>query len=131
MEKWLKFEFQNLNKNLVKKQILLADLLRMDVPKTVTRDGEKYFFDITSLERFSKAIPAIYQRKLLLPILFYKDLRVKDSCFLSDDIAIKALQKTNDLDPLYQTSENKFWMSRPIAHDIARKYPTLFQFVIY
>ena len=35
MEKWLKFEFLDLNKNLVNRQIPIADLLKMETPMTM------------------------------------------------------------------------------------------------
>ncbi len=130
-EKWLKFEYHNINKNLVIQKVSIADLLEMENPKVLTKEGEEYTFNIASLQKLGKAIPAYYHRQLKLPITFYKDLRVKDSCFITDDIAIKALQQSNDLDQLYRPKDDKVWLSRPLAHEIANKYPTLVQFVIY
>jgi uncharacterized protein (UPF0216 family) len=131
MERWLKIEFHSLNRNLVKQQIPIDKLLKMEIPKTVTRGGEDYMFDSQTLRMFSNSIPQIYHRRLQLPIYFYRDLRVKDSCFLSDEVAVKALKHTKDLEFGYNFSDGKLWLSRPIAFDISRKYPTLFQFVIY
>lgn len=131
LKKWLKFEFQNLNKNIVTRQVSIAELLKMEDPKTATRGGEEYHFDAKALQKFSSKIPKLYHSDLRLPIYFYKDLRVKDSCFLTDHIAVKVLHHTQDLDPMYDFTDDKLWLSRPIAHDIANKYPTLFQFVVY
>jgi len=131
MEKWLKVEFHNINKNIVKKQVTVAELLNMDKPKTETRSGEVYLFDFEALSDFSSMVPILYHRRLRLPIYFYKDLRVKDSCFLTDEVAGLALQKTKDLDSVYKFNEGKLWLSRPLAWEISRKYPTLFQFVVY
>lgn len=131
MEKWLKMEFQNINKNIVKTQVTIAELLKMEVPKTNTRSGEDYLFDIEALSDFSSMVPILYHRRLRLPIYFYKDLRVKDSCFLTDEVAGLALQKTKDLDAVYTFKDGKLWLSRPLAWEISRKYPTLFQFVVY
>jgi uncharacterized protein (UPF0216 family) len=131
MERWLKFEFHNLNKNIVKNQVRLSDLIKMEKPKTETRDGNEYLFDNLALKKFSEDIPLIYHNQLRLPIFFYKDLRVKDSCFLIDEIAVSVLKHTNDLEFCYKFTDGKLWLSRPIAFDITRKYPTLFQFVIY
>ena len=131
LERWLKFEYQNLNKNLVTQQVRIAELLKMDSPKALTRDGEEYQFDTITLQKFGKNIPKQYHSQLKLPIYFYRDLRVKDSCYITDNIAVSALKHTNDLDPMYRFHEDKLWLSRPIAREIANKYPTLFQFVIY
>jgi len=131
LEKWLRYEFHNLNKNIVTRQVSIAELLKMEEPITSTRAGEEYRFDAGALQKFSSAIPKLYHSDLRLPIYFYQDLRVKDSCFLTDRTAVKVLHYTRDLDPMYDFTDDKLWLSRPIAHDIANKYTTLFQFVVY
>ena len=131
LERWLKIEFHNLNKNQVRQQITIAELLKMDKPKTITREGLDYIFDFETLFNFSQVLPTKYHSKLKLPIYFYKDLRIKDSCFITDDTAVRALKNINALDPMYRPIKDKLWLSRPLAHEIANKYPTLFQFVIY
>ena len=88
LEKWLKFEYQNLNKNLVTHQVAVSELLEMDEPKTVTRAGEEYRFDIEYLNKFVEAIPRYYHRRLRLPITLYRDLRVRDSCFITDTLCV-------------------------------------------
>jgi len=131
LKKWLKFEYQNMNKNLVTQQIAIADLLKMDTPKALTRTGEEYRFDAPTLKRFGKTVPQIYHQQLKLPIYFYRDLRVRDSCFITDEIAVKVLKHTNDLDNMYSFQDDRLWLSRPLAHDIVKKYPTMFQFIVY
>ena len=131
MERWLKFEFQNINKNIVKRQVSLAELLKMVTPKTETKDGVEYIFDPDSLNKFSLGIPQFYHGQLMLPIYFYSDLSVKGSCFISDEVAVKALHYTKDLEPGYQIQDGRLWLAKPIAFDLAKKYPTLFQFVLF
>ena len=130
-EKWLKSEYHNLNKDLVTKKASLADLLKMDEPHTLTRAGNEYQFDIDALKKLGAAIPKLYHRRLELPISFYRDTRVSDSCIIAEKIVAAALQASNDLDPLYNFSKDKLWLSRPLATEIYNKYPTLFQFVVY
>lgn len=131
LKKWLKFEYQNMNMNLVTQQVAIADLLKMDTPKALTRTGEEYQFDAPTLKKFSKAVPRVYHWQLKLPIYFYRDLRVRDSCFITDEIAVKVLQHTNDLDAMYSFQNDRLWLSRPLAYDIVKKYPTIFQFIVY
>jgi uncharacterized protein (UPF0216 family) len=129
--RWLKFEASNINSNLVSRQVAISDLLKMDKPKTLTKTGEEYLFDIEVLQNFNNTISILNQRRLKLPVFIYKDLRVRDSCFISDKTAFSALLETKDLDPMYKFEDDKVWFSRVIGHDIARKYPTLFQFVVF
>jgi uncharacterized protein (UPF0216 family) len=103
----------------------------MEEPKTFTKTGEEYLFDFNALQKLSQMIPLVYNNQLKLPIYFYKDLRIKDSCFLVDEVAAKVLKYTNDLDAMYGFLNGKLWVSKPIAYDMVLKYPTLIQFVIY
>jgi uncharacterized protein (UPF0216 family) len=131
MERWLKFEYGNINKNLVTNQKILAELLKMDDPVALTKDDETYQFDSDALMNFSREVPKIYHKRLKLPIIFYKDMRVKDSCFMVDELAVKVLKHTNNLDSMYRFQDGRLWVSKPIAHDIAKEYPTLIQFIVY
>ena len=131
LERWLKLEYHNLNKNVVNRQVSLAELLKMSKPETTTRGGEAYKFDPDALKKLGAVLPQVNHKKLSLPILFYRDLRVKDSCFIADRIAFAALQCTGDLDTMYEFRNDKVWLSRPLALEIANRYPTLFQFIVY
>ncbi len=131
LHKWISRECKNLNKNLVTEQLTLSKLLKMKEPKTLTKTGDEYLFDLSTLQKLSQATPVMFHNRLKLPIYFYNDLRVKDSCFLVDEVAAKVLKSTNDLDSMYDFLNDKLWVSKPIANDIAIKYPTLIQFVIY
>ena len=131
LERWLKFEAREINSNLVTRQINFSDLLKMEKPRTITKTGDDYYFNIEALQKLKNTISILHQRRLKLPVFIYKDLRVRDSCFISDKTAFFALQETKDLDPMYKFEDDKVWFSRVIGHDIARKYPTLFQFVVY
>jgi uncharacterized protein (UPF0216 family) len=131
LKRWLKFEASNINSNLVSHQVIITDLLKMEKPMTMTKNGEEYYFNIEALGKFRNTISNLHQRRLKLPVFIYKDLRVRDSCFISDKTAFSALLETKDLDPMYKFENDKVWFSRVIGHDIARKYPTLFQFVVF
>ena len=66
LERWLKFEFHNLNKNIVTQQVPIAKLLKMEIPKTSTGTGEDYQFDTASLQKLSSNIPKIFHSDFLI-----------------------------------------------------------------
>jgi uncharacterized protein (UPF0216 family) len=131
IEKWLSIEYRNINKNLVKKQIVLNELLDMEEPGCDTKADEVYIFNKSSLQAFALAIPEKYHRRLKLPIFFFKNSRVPDSCYMIDPVAVEALQETGDLNKLYRFRENKLWLALPLAYEIANKYPSLIQFIFH
>lgn len=55
---------------------------------------------------------------------------VRDSCYLTDEIAVKALQALGDLGEGRRLTNGRLWVARAIAYAIARKYPTAIQFAM-
>ena len=131
MEKWISLEFRKLNQSLVKLQPTLFELLAMEHPVAETRDGGEYAFDKKALNDFARAVPEKFYRKLKLPIFFFKDTRVSDSCYIIDNIAAEVLMANGALNKLYRFREKKLWIGRPLAYEIGNKYPTLVQFVVH
>jgi uncharacterized protein (UPF0216 family) len=124
-------EYRKLNQNTVANPIRLEELLKMPKPAAVTRGGEEYLFDTDTLHRFSEKVPTDLYKRLRLPIIFFTDTRIADSCYLADKHAFEALTKSGDLNPLYRLRDGKLWLSKPLAFDLANKYPTLVQFVVH
>jgi len=131
IEKWIGLEYRKLNQGLVARQVVLTDLLAEAEPSAKTRAGEDYRFDKSSLEKLASLLPDNIQKRLKLPIFFFKDSRVLDSCYLIDDTAAEAFKLTGDINELYRFRDKKMWMGRPIAYEISNKYPTLIQFVVH
>jgi uncharacterized protein (UPF0216 family) len=131
LEKWISLEFRKLNASLVRRQPTLFELLEMEHPKAETHDGEEYTFDKKTLKELSQALPEKFHGKLKLPIFFFNDTRVPDSCYIIDDIAAEALTAIGELNPLYRFRKKKLWIGKPIAYEIGNKYPTLTQFVLH
>lgn len=65
--------------------------------------------------------------RLKLPILFFFDFRVEDSCFLNDKHALEALQILSELGEMYRMRQGKVWVGKSMAYSIMRKYPTAIQ----
>jgi uncharacterized protein (UPF0216 family) len=131
MEKWIGHEYRNMNKSLVARQVVLSELLKKESPVARTRDGEDHYFDKISLEKLASVVPEKYHDRLKLPIFFFKNSKVPDSCYMIDDIAVDALKGSGDLNEMYRFREKKLWVGRPIAYEIANKYSTLIQFVVH
>ena len=130
-EKWINLEYRNINKNMVARRLYIYDVIKMEIPKAETKAGEEYLFDKKALKALWKKLNKNLKEELKIPIIFFSDIRVSDSCYLTDESAVEALKHTKDLNPMYRIREGKLWLSKPIAMDIANKYPTLFQFVVH
>ena len=130
MMRWMQLELARVNRGLVADRKRLSDLLTEDRPAAVTRDGVEYRFDKERLAEFASGIPESLQRRLRMPVLFYCTADVPDSCMLTDEAAVEALQVKNEISTLRSFEDGKLWISKPIAFAILRRYPTLFQMVM-
>lgn len=129
LKKWISIEYRKLNQNLVAHPLTLTELLKMDRPTALTKNDEEYLFDIDALKRLSGSLPDDVSKRLKLPMFFFKDARINDSCYIIDEVAVDALKRTNDINERYRFREKKLWISLPLAFDIQKKYLTLIQFV--
>jgi len=121
-------EVARINNSIVATRRSLAGLLTEEDPKAVTRRGGEYHFSRETLAALATGLPEDLRATLRLPILFLLDTDVRDSCYLADWTAVKALQVLGDLGEGRRATGGKLWVSRAIAYDIARKYPTAIQF---
>ncbi len=108
----------------------LASLLSEENPVGTTRGGGEHPFDREALSRLGDGLPGEVREALKIPILFFVDMDVRDSCYLTDEIALRALQVHGDLGGGRRLSGGRLWVARPIAFAISRKYPTAIQFVL-
>jgi uncharacterized protein (UPF0216 family) len=130
MMRWMQLELARINRGLVAERKRLTDLLAEDRPAAVTKDGTEYRFDKEMLAGFASGIPEPLQRRLRMPVLFYCTADVPDSCMLTDESAVEALQLKNEISALRSFEDGRLWVSKPIAFAIMRRYPTLFQMVM-
>ncbi len=119
-----------INDGIVVDRKTLAQLLLEESPSGTTKGGDEYVFSRQSLEHLAETIPKNLQEKLRLPILFYFDMTVRDACFLTDEIALEALQHLGELSNMRQIRDGRLWVSRAIAYSLMRKYPTVVQIVM-
>jgi uncharacterized protein (UPF0216 family) len=128
--KWMRLEIGRINDGVVAERKRLSQLLREDRPAAATKGGGEHTFDKDVLALMEATLPRDLTRRLRLPILFYFDATVPDSCFLADDAAVQALRHLGDISPLRRMQNGRLWVAKPIAYAIMSKYPTTVQIVM-
>jgi uncharacterized protein (UPF0216 family) len=130
LTRWMGMEIARINDSIVAGRRSLADLLSGEDPKAVTRGGGEYHFSRETLATLGSQLPEEIRGAIRLPILFFFDMDVRDSCYLRDETAVQALQDFGDLGGGRKVTEGRLWVARAIAYAIARKYPTAVQFAM-
>jgi uncharacterized protein (UPF0216 family) len=130
MRKWMGLEMKKINEAVVADRKTLSVLLSEESPSSKTKGGDEYTFDRSVLEKMKEKLPKDIRDRLRLPILFYFDSTVPDSCFLSDETAVRALQELGELSRLRSVTEGKVWVGKPIAFSIVAKYKKAVQIVM-
>jgi len=130
LTRWMGLEIARINDGVVAGRRSLAVLLSEGTPAAVTRGGGEYRFDREVLSALAGRLPGEFRSSLKLPILFFLDMDVRDSCYLADEAAVRALQLLGDLGEGRRLTKGRLWVSRPIAYAIAQRYPTAVQFFL-
>ncbi len=130
MTRWLAHELKKMNEGTVAARKTLAVLLSEPVPATVTRGGQEYRFDRRVLETIAGAVDSHTKRHLKLPVLFFFDTTVTDSCFIDDETAFLALKQLGELSELRRFVDGRLFVGKPIAYAIATRYRTAVQVVM-
>jgi uncharacterized protein (UPF0216 family) len=128
--RWMGPEIAKINEGVVSQRKSLAALLKEKDPVAVTKKGDTYHFDPSVITTLGKALPEDLQRQLKLPVLFYSSPDVPDSCMCPDETALTALQLLGEVSTLRTFEGGRFWVSRPIACAIMKKYPTVVQIIM-
>ncbi|HUU75097.1 MAG TPA: DUF61 family protein [Methanoregulaceae archaeon] len=130
MRRWMGLELRRMNDAIVADRKTLIRLLEEKRPSARTKGGDEYVFDLEVLRGMASHISPEIQRRLRLPILFYFDSTVSDSCFLSDETAVRALQELGEISHLREMNEGRLWIGKPIVFAIAGKYRKAVQIVM-
>jgi uncharacterized protein (UPF0216 family) len=130
LSRWIGIEIAKMNEGLVSQRKSLFGLLTEKDPVSITKKGDTFHFDRSVIATLGKALPEDLQRQLRLPILFYSSPDTPDSCMCPDPPALAALQLLGEVSTMRTLQEGRFWVSRPIAYAIMRKYPTAVQIVM-
>jgi len=130
LTRWMGMEIARIHDSVVGGRKTLASLLAEGSPQGRTKGGGEYHFSRETLATLAGRLPEEIKGTLKLPILFFFDMDVRDSCYLRDETAVEALRLLGDLGEGRRVTEGRLWVARAIAYDISRKYPTAVQFAM-
>ncbi len=118
------------NDGVVARRRRLSELLCEDHPSSVTRNGSEFAFDREAIRVLGEKLPQRLHSRLKLPVIFFFDSRVPDSCLLTDEVAFEALQILGELSRFREFSGGKLWVGRAIVYAMMRKFPTAIQIMM-
>lgn len=130
INRWMRMEIGKINNGIVTSRKTLSQLLKENKPSSKTKDDREYFFKKKTINELGKKLPENIQDRLKLPILFFFDMQVDDSCYLNDKIALEALQTLGELGYKREFNKNRLWVGKAIAYSLKIKYPTAVQIVM-
>jgi len=130
LTRWMGMEVARINDSIVSGRRSLSDLLTEEDPKAVTKGGGECHFSRETLAALAGGLSGEIRENLKLPVLFYFDTDVRDSCYLADEAAVEALRILGDIGMGRRVTAGRLWVARAIAFTIARKYPTAVQFAM-
>jgi uncharacterized protein (UPF0216 family) len=125
--RWMRTEVNKINEGIVTERKSLAQLLQEEKPASRTKTGSEYFFNEEVLRLLKEKLPADLQYELRLPVIFFSNPSVPDSCYINDSHALHALQALGDLSGMRRMHQGKLWVGRAIAYSLMKKYPTAVQ----
>jgi uncharacterized protein (UPF0216 family) len=126
----MSMEIKKMNEGIVQDRKYLSVLLGEEDPFATTKNGEKYHFEKDVIAAIGAKFPREIHARLKLPILFFLSPDVPDSCVCTDPAAFDALKLIGEISELRTMQEGRFWVSRPIAYAIMRKYPAAVQVIM-
>jgi uncharacterized protein (UPF0216 family) len=130
LKKWMAIEMGRINDGVITQRRRLSVLLQEKNPSAVTRKGKEFAFDRTTLHELEQRLPEKLRNRLSLPVIFYFDSQVADSCFLTDEAALEAFQILGELSDQRTMTGGKLWVGRAIVYAMMRKYPTMIQIMM-
>jgi uncharacterized protein (UPF0216 family) len=130
LTRWMGMEIARINDSVVAGQKTLASLLSEENPIARTKGGGEYHFSRETLAFLGERLDEGTRKALKLPIIFFFDVDVRDSCYLTEETAVRALQALGDLGEGRRITKGRLWVARAIAYAITQKYPTAIQFAM-
>lgn len=121
-KKWFEHEMTTVHKGLVTRKKSLQSLLEMDGPYCLTREEERHVFDKGILVKLAASIPREKHPQLKLPITLSFDLKVRNECYIADEIAAEAIRELEGYGRVYQFRDGKMWLPYSIGMELIRKY---------
>ncbi|NYT07149.1 MAG: DUF61 family protein [Methanomicrobiales archaeon] len=113
--RWMALEMGKVNDGVVARRRRLSELLTEARPSSVTRDGSEFTFDRGVIKMLGENLPRTIHPRLKLPVIFFFNSTVPDSCLLTDEVALEALQILGELSRFREFSGGKLWVGRAIV----------------
>ncbi len=126
LKKWFALEGHRLNEGLVTSPRPIDELLGQDEPSLPTKKGGEHTFDRETVERFADGLSPLVRSSIKLPITIYFSHQTQNDGYIQDKHAIQAIEQLDLADT--QPRDGKLWIGRPLAYDLAKAWPTVFQF---
>ncbi len=130
MKRWMQMEISRINESIVIERKTLAAVYKEETSSARTKSGKEYPFNRQALKALWDQAPPDIRDRLKVPILFHFDMDVPDSCYVTDEVAIRALQSLGEISLLRTPQKGRVWVSRAIVYAMIRKYPTIIQIVM-
>jgi len=130
LKRWMALEMGKINDGVVARRRRLSELLSEEYPSSVTRNGSEFAFDREVIRILGERLPPELHHRLKLPVIFFFDSAVPDSCLLTDEVALEAFQILGELSQFREFTGGKLWVGRAIVYAIIRKYPTAIQIMM-
>jgi uncharacterized protein (UPF0216 family) len=130
MRRWMSLEISRINAAVVIERKTLTILCQEESPSAKTKAGKEHVFNRDALRTLCEQVSPDLRDRLRLPILFYFDMDVPDSCYLPDEMAVRTLQGLGEISILRTPRKGRVWVSRPLVYAMMRKYPSIIQIVM-
>lgn len=130
LRRWMSLEMGRINSGAVTARVPLYRLLEVERPVAVTRGGLEHLFDREVLRTMQRSLPVHLHSSLRLPVTFYFDMEVSNSCLLVDEWALRAFQEMGDLSRERGMVDGRVWVGRALVFALMRKYPTAVQLMM-
>lgn len=135
LQRWMRIEMASVTNALVTATRVIgdlaADVAAGDVPQTRTRGGEPFVYDADAVLRLNAVLSPLQRRRLRVPVTVWAGQDVPDAASIADAVAVDALKAVGRVRPDQEMTGGRLWLSLSLAHDVAREFPTLFQFVYH
>ena len=127
LRKLMEIEYRNINAGMVTRGRKLKDLLREDTPACTAKGGSPYRFDKQRLHDFADKLTEDEKENLRLPITLTFNVRLSDSCYITDETASAVLRRLEGFGPAYKYRNGKMWMPASLGMHLIRKYGRMIQ----
>jgi uncharacterized protein (UPF0216 family) len=126
--KLLEFELKIVNKHLPLKRFTLRELLNMELPHVILRDGTIHVFKRSELEKLKQHLSSEELEKLQLPIIVILRPDISEGMgYVEDPVAARILARFLGIE---HNQGSKLTLYRPHIAVLRRHFDTLFQFAI-